>query len=401
MINQEKVSYTSVETPILKDEKARIGNNFKPISNGNNIVTKTLTIPLNKYLNDEDVNYVLKDDIVNGLHKTILEKVNASKYHLLQGGRALDPKYNFIKDWIDSFYQDLISYSMLATVFGSQTIEFKYPKLGDNYINFLPTAINKIERGIVFYDKFTENLYYRKLDGKTVVLSPLVYTRYVNREIIMNENGDDSASILYPLVKLRQEAIIDWGQFLDMYSRPPRILKSNTQNQQDVDLRLHDMSLAGGLNLVISPDEDFMQIPLTGDVSSQAIFLGRIETLITRFMLGQNLTSEVGSNGSFAATKVHQEILNDRIDSYKRFISDNINIILKKILLVNGLENLAIVFCYINEHMVNLDLVNRDKVLFDMGVEFSKSYICKAYGFEDSDITSIKSINNTSSGGID
>lgn len=102
-------------------------------------------------------------------------------------------------------------------------------------------------------------------------------------------------------------------------------------------------------------------------------------------LLGQTLTSEIGSTGSYAASKTHNEVRGDIAASDKRMVERALQTLVDWIYTINWGQGAAPVFSMWHDVDVDKDLAERDKILTETGVKFSKSYYLRAYGLEDED----------------
>jgi phage gp29-like protein len=106
---------------------------------------------------------------------------------------------------------------------------------------------------------------------------------------------------------------------------------------------------------------------------------------MSKAILGQTLTTEVGDRGSFAASKTHSGIRQDIVDTDRRLVEKTINQLIDWVVEVKFGDVLRPRFGLWEEEDVDKDLAERDKILKDTGVNFTKQYFQRAYGFEEDD----------------
>ena len=102
-------------------------------------------------------------------------------------------------------------------------------------------------------------------------------------------------------------------------------------------------------------------------------------------LLGQTLTSEIGSTGSYAASKTHNEVRGDIAAADKRMVERALQTLVDWIYAINWGQGAAPAFAMWHDVDVDKDLAERDKILTETGIKFSKSYYLRAYGLEDED----------------
>jgi phage gp29-like protein len=141
---------------------------------------------------------------------------------------------------------------------------------------------------------------------------------------------------------------------------------------------------------VISTDCE-IEVQKTGDKSSADIYNGLIESCdasIAKVILGQTLTTE-GSDkgsGSLALGKVHSGVRDDIILSDKKIVENTHNQLIQWICDINfGQLETYPKFEMYEEEDVDMDIANRDKILKDTGVKFTKKYFIKTYNLEEED----------------
>jgi phage gp29-like protein len=141
--------------------------------------------------------------------------------------------------------------------------------------------------------------------------------------------------------------------------------------------------------IAVIPDDSSVEIQEASKSSSAEIYeklIDKMNAEISKAILGQTLTTEIGSSGSYAAANTHMGIRQDIIDSDKKLVEKTINQLIRWIYEINFPNAEIPVFELYQEEDVDLTLAQRDKILADSGVKFTKEYFIKTYGFEDEDI---------------
>lgn len=102
-------------------------------------------------------------------------------------------------------------------------------------------------------------------------------------------------------------------------------------------------------------------------------------------ILGQTLTTEVGSSGSYAASKTHNDVREDIIAGDKRMVEKTIQKLIEWICELNWPGLVPPKFSMWDEEDVDKEQAERDKILTETGVKFTKTYYIKAYGLAEDD----------------
>lgn len=140
--------------------------------------------------------------------------------------------------------------------------------------------------------------------------------------------------------------------------------------------------------IAVIPDDSSVEIQEANKSSSAEIFeklIDKMNAEISKAILGQTLTTEVGSRGSYAASNTHLKIRQDLIDSDKKLVESTINQQIKWIYEFNFPNSEIPTFEMYEIEDVDLNLAQRDKILSETGVKFSKEYFLKTYGLEEED----------------
>ena len=140
--------------------------------------------------------------------------------------------------------------------------------------------------------------------------------------------------------------------------------------------------------IAVIPDDSSVEIQEANKSSSAEIFEKLIDKMngeISKAILGQTLTTEIGSSGSYAASNTHMQVRQDIIDADKKLVERTINQLLQWIYQINFSSAEVPVFELYAPEDVDLTLAQRDKILSETGVKFTKEYFIKAYGFDEED----------------
>jgi phage gp29-like protein len=107
---------------------------------------------------------------------------------------------------------------------------------------------------------------------------------------------------------------------------------------------------------------------------------------ISQVLMGQTLTAQVGDKGSYAASKTHEDVLEDYREADQRMVKGVMDEIGKIYRDINAPEVPAPVFSWFESEDPQKDFADRDKTLTDSGLKIKKAYYVRRYGFQEDEI---------------
>ena len=188
-----------------------------------------------------------------------------------------------------------------------------------------------------------------------------------------------------------------WVTFTEKYGMPFLIGKHPRQNDSDATEELAE-KLENMVQdaIAVIPDDSSVEIQEAGGKGASADIYEKLiqhcNQEISKAILGQTLTTEVGDKGSYAASKTHQDVRKDIIDADKRLVKKTLNQLVFWICELNFSSGDLPYFDLWQEEDVDKALAERDEILSRTGVKFTQKYIQKAYGLEDEDFEIMKSV---------
>jgi len=274
-----------------------------------------------------------------------------------------------------------------CTFFGFQPIEVIWQKT-DNLV--LPSALVAKPPEWFCYDEYNnlkfrtkENYWGEELPDKKF-LCPQSNASYDN------PYGERVLSRVFWSVTFKKGGMKFWVVFTEKYGIPHLIGKhprgaSKEETETLADLLENMVQDA----IAVIPDDSSVEIQEAEKSSSAEIFeklIDKMNAEISKAILGQTLTTEIGSTGSYAASQTHMSVRKDIVDSDKKLVEKTINQLIKWIYEINFSGQDIPQFEMYEIEDVDLNLAQRDKVLVDCGVKFTKEYFLKSYGFDEDDI---------------
>ena len=281
----------------------------------------------------------------------------------------------------------LISDILDATQFGFQPLEIMWKR--DKSGHVIPArVIAKPPEWFCFDDdnnlKFRtkENYYGELLPDKKFLLVQ-------NNPTYNNPYGERTLSRVFWNVTFKKGGMKFWVIFTEKYGMPHLIgkhprgaTKAETDSLADMLEEMVQDAIA------VIPDDSSVEIKEASKSSSAEIYeklIDKMNSEISKAILGQTLTTEVGATGSYAAANTHMQVRQDIIDSDKKLVESAINQLITWIYELNFPNSEVPVFELYAPEDVDLTLAQRDKILSETGVKFTKEYFIKAYGLEEED----------------
>ena len=283
--------------------------------------------------------------------------------------------------------QKLMSDILDATQFGFQPLEIMWKR--DKSGHIMPEkVIAKPPEWFCFDDdnnlKFRtkENYYGEIVPNKKFLLAQ-------NNPSYNNPYGERTLSRVFWNVTFKKGGLKFWVVFTEKYGMPHLIGKhprgSTKEETNSLADMLEDMVQDA---IAVIPDDSSIEIQEASKSSSAEIYeklIDKMNTEISKAILGQTLTTEIGSTGSYAASNTHMQVRQDIIDSDKKLVEGVINQLIQWIYEINFANAEVPVFELYEPEDVDLTLAQRDKILSDTGVKFTKEYFIKNYGLEEED----------------
>jgi len=219
-----------------------------------------------------------------------------------------------------------------------------------------------------------------------ILCDPLKFLLTVCNGSYRNPYGESILSRLWFPVTWRREGWQMWLNFLETFGEP--IILGQVRNYKD----FVEAMVAQGVRSTVAWEsidgEDKVQ-PITAstpgefDRLEQAI-LRRIQKLI----LGQTLTSDVGSNGSYAVAAIHNEVRNDKRRADMRMVQRTGQQLVNNLAILNGVEPPKFVMA--DDSGLEMSRAQRDSVLMPVlaasGFKLSRNYFETKFDYDNDDI---------------
>jgi phage gp29-like protein len=124
-----------------------------------------------------------------------------------------------------------------------------------------------------------------------------------------------------------------------------------------------------------------------GSSAVHAAYIQMANAEISKAVLGQTLTTEIGDKGSYAAAQTHNEVREHLAAADRRRISAAFNRLASAYTFYNfGGDAAPPLFTFVEDEDLQMDKAERDVMVHQMGYGFSKEYISRVYGIPEEDL---------------
>ncbi len=357
-------------------------------------IYKSLPDP-DKILADNGYDYSILRDLVNDPH--LMATMQQRKMQVMQMGWEIDydENENIKKRMIELFRDlpltDIISDMLDAIFYGYEVSEVIWKKLGNEIIPI--DIIGKPQEWFLFNQenelRLRKNYYGNYLTDEGNKLPPYKFILTQNKPTYTNPYGEKVLSRCYWPVIFKRAGVEFWQMMMERFGMPYLIGRyPNTFTQEQKDEFLDQLKQMIEDNVTIF--EENLGIELKENPKYD---IGQLYELLANFhnkeiskaVLTVTLTTEIEKTGSYRAAEIHKEML-----SYLG-ISD-------KKLVEKGLNTLIEYFCQLNygnipapriklnkKEAVVEQTAERDKILSEIGVKFTREYFMKRYNLAEND----------------
>lgn len=303
-------------------------------------------------------------------------------------GKDKDQRSKIIEELFNRIdIYNLISEIINATLFGFQPLEIMWQRQNNL---LLPVDVKAKPPEWFCFDEENHLKFKTKnnIDGEELpdkkFLCPQSNPSYEN------PYGERVLSRVFWPVTFKKGGLKFWVIFSEKYGMPFLIGKHPRGTSQEETEDLADM-LENMVQdaIAVIPDDSSVEIQEAAKGTSAEIYdklIDKMNSEISKAILGQTLTTEVGSTGSYAASNTHFAVRQDIINSDKKLVEKTLNQLIWWVYELNWNTNEVPEFELYEEENVSLELSQRDKILVDSGIKFTKEYFMKTYGFEEEDI---------------
>ena len=244
-----------------------------------------------------------------------ISKSQAADWFLKKGDKNDEEAMNLLKD--TGLYDKLAKYIVESRFYNQSLVQFTFDKEGNPDIELVPRANVSPATGI-FYPDVTANIgesYRERPDfGKWIL------------EFCPDKLDLGLLNKATPYVLMKKFALSCWSELCEIYGIPPRVLKTDTQDQQMLD-RAESMmkEIGSAAYFIIDTEEEFefaQSSSTNGDVYKN--FIATCDEQISLLNLGAVLGQDT-EHGNRSKEESSTDLMEIVVEADKRMISYYIN----------------------------------------------------------------------------
>ncbi len=304
--------------------------------------------------------------------------------------------YDYVFKNID--IHNLISSILDTPLFGYVPIEIIWEKF-DNYI--LPIKCTAKPQEWFYFNSYGDFFFKdRNNGGKRFIDLENSYKFLLprNNADFLNPYGQAILSRCFWNVAFINGGMEFWAKFTEKYGMPYMFGKYD-RSMTDPEKTALLESLVNMVQAAVGviPSDGSVEVVDTGSSGNTEIyerFVNKCENNISKSILGQTLTTDIGSAGSYAASKTHANVRADIVDSDKILVENTINQLIKYINDINFRDEEIPTFAFVSAEDLGLEKAERDNKVSNLGVKFTKKYLVRTYGYKEDDIEIIEQTKN-------
>jgi|GEM_PF-575030 len=282
-----------------------------------------------------------------------------------------------------------------CVAYGMQPMEIMWEQIGQYW---LPVSVEEKPVEWFIYDDENRPRFKSQDDPIDGMLLP--YRKFLiarNKPTYANPYGEKVLSRCYWPALFKKSTEKWWIEFLEKYGslfavgKLPRSSMGEGSKEQSSLLEMLSLLIQSGTAVI--PDDgsvDFKESATkqaTSDIYKTRCDYSNNE--ISKAILTQTLTTEIGNKGSYAASETHSDMLTHLSLKDRSIIESELNLLIKWIYEVNFSDTNIPKFEMFLPEDVDKDLADRDKILTECGVKFTRGYFIKAYNFKEEDLKEV------------
>lgn len=310
----------------------------------------------------------------------------------LQQINSSDFEFNLIKQILNNLpLENIIDQILNAPLFGFVVLEIVWKKQG-NYL--IPDKIEEKPQEWFFFDlnnqlnlKKNFNPSLGKYEGEPI--NPLKFLLIQHKPTYSNPYGERLLSRCFWPITFKRGGLKFWITFTEKYGQPFLFGKlPRGSNQDDIDNLLNALNNMVQDAVAVIPDDSSIDILEASKTSSVEVFKQLLDFMnqeISKAILTQTLTTEVGDRGTYAASKTMETQLEKIQLADKRLVEATFNRLINLIYTINFNSIEKPKFILFQEQDVDKILAERDQILVNTGIKFTKEYYIKNYNLAPED----------------
>ena len=358
---------------------------------------KTLPDP-DKLLEDNNYDYEIYRDLLTDPH--LMATIQQRKMQVMQMGWELECEGKLEKRVLEIMRElplsNIMSDVLDAIFFGFSVGEVEWKKDGNEIVPV--DVIGKPQEWFIFtrdnelrMRKYKDGSYYFE-EGEKLPAYKFILTQY--RPTYTNPYGQKVLSSCYWPVQLKRGGIEYWQLMMERYGMPyliGRYPNSFTDLQKKEFLQQLQAMVEDNITIF----EDTLGIELK---ESPQYDIGQLYENLVKFhnkeiskaVLTVTLTIEMEKAGAYKSTDIHREMLSYLGVSDKKLVEKALNTLLSYYIKLNYGDLTCPRIKLVKKEAVVDESAERDKLLNEIGVVFTKEYFMKRYNLAEGDFSLMK-----------
>ena len=220
------------------------------------------------------------------------------------------------------------------------------------------------------------------IDGEALPDKKFLIFQYGDSD---NPYGKGLGQKLWWYVWFKKHGIKFWNIFMEKFGMPTPIGKYPTQAKEQRTKLLDAIKAIQTDTAIVIPDTmsvEFMEASRSGD-GSYAAACEYFDRQISKAVLGQTLTTEVGSTGSYAASQTHNDVRQDIIEADADLLDAYLNKTIVSWIVNYNFPGVVNYPQFVTYAGAKPDLEARSRIdasLVNTGLPIAKSYFYETYG---------------------
>ena len=200
-----------------------------------------------------------------------------------------------------------------------------------------------------------------------------------------NPYGKGLGQKLWWMIWFKKNGIKFWVTFMEKFGMPTPVGKYPPQAKEQRAKLLEAIDAIRTETGIVIPDTmaiEFLEASRSGD-GSYAAACEYFDMQISKAVLGQTLTTEVGSAGSYAASQTHNDVRQDIIEADADLLDAYLNKMLIPWIVDYNFPGVIVYPKFVTNAGAKPDLEARSRIdglLLDKGLPITKSYFYETYG---------------------
>lgn len=306
----------------------------------------------------------------------------------IERGKANSRRHSFIESVFASLdVYRIITEILDAPLFGYTPLEILWEKR-DGLIAPM-SVVGKPPEWFRFSPE-NELLFISKENTNGEPVPPLKFLLAQNDPSYQNPYGKRVLARCFWPVTFKRGGYKFWAMFLEKYGMPLLVgtYPSGTDETKINEMlgMLEDMIQDAVAVMPEGSQVTSIEPSSSGGTRSYREFLAFGNMEISKAILGQTLTTEMQSSGSYAAAQTHFAVRREIVEGDKRIVEETMNGLISFLYELNfGKDEPKPAFKLYEQKEVQKDRAERDQILSHTGVRFTKKYYSREYDLREED----------------